>query len=74
MAKEAYTLVGVDGNAFSIMGYTQRCMKKEGFSDKDINETIDDATSGNYYHLLGVCNTWVAKCNEHHKLVKETKS
>ena len=74
MKKEVYTLVGVNGNAFAIMGYTQDCMKKEGFSAKDINDMLDDATSGNYYHLLGVCNTWIQKCNDRHKLVKETKS
>lgn len=29
MTKEKYTLVGVDGNAFSIMGYVLKCMRKE---------------------------------------------
>ena len=32
MAKYKYNLVGIDGNAYSIMGYVTDAMKEEGFS------------------------------------------
>ena len=62
--KKAYTLVGVDGNAFAIMGFTADVMEKEGFPEKDIDKMYEDAQSGNYYHLVRVCNSWIAKVNQ----------
>ena len=59
-----YSLVGVDGNAFALMGYTQRAMKAEGFSDSDIDDMMDEAMSGNYNNLICVCDSWIRKCNE----------
>lgn len=34
MKKKEYSLVGVDGNAYCLMGYTQRAMEEQGFSKK----------------------------------------
>lgn len=62
MAK--YSLIGIDGNAFSIMGYTARAMQKEGFSEEEINAMYDEAKAGNYYHLVAVCNSYVRAVNE----------
>ena len=49
-----YTLVGVNGNAFAIIGFVQSVMKKEGFTRESIEAYRKDATSGDYYHLLMV--------------------
>ncbi len=59
-----YDLVGVDGNAYSIMGYTQRAMKEVGFEKSDIEQMHKDATSGDYNNLICVCVDWIDKCNE----------
>ena len=59
-----YTLVGVDGNAYAIMGYTQRAMRQTGFSKDEIDQMLDEAKESDYYHLIAVCNGWIDKCNE----------
>ena len=58
-----YTLVGVDGNAYAIMGYVRRCMREVGMSQKQVDAYIKDATSDNYTHLLYVSSEMVDKCN-----------
>lgn len=62
-----YTLIGIDGNAFAVMGYVQRIMKYEGFSVEEINEYIERATSGDYSHLLCESMNMVELCNKQHK-------
>lgn len=52
--KKKYNLVGVDGNAYSIMGYVMRAMRIEGRTEKDINAYLTLAKSGNYDNLLAV--------------------
>lgn len=61
MAK--YNLVGVDGNAYAIMGYTARALKNEGLRDK-VDEMHQKATSGDYYNLIAVCDDYVEMANE----------
>lgn len=61
MAK--YSLVGVDGNAFSVMGYTSKVLKREGLGNL-VDEMHEKATSGDYNNLLAVCNEYVGKANE----------
>lgn len=58
-----FSLVGVDGNAFSIMGYTSRAMKKAGFTDQVESYQLQ-ATSGNYHELVCLSAQWVDRCNE----------
>lgn len=58
-----FTLVGVDGNAFSIMGYTANALRKAGLKDK-ADEMYDRATSGDYYNLIAVCDEYVEMANE----------
>lgn len=62
--EEKYTLVGVNGNAYSVMGYVSRCMKEQGFTREEINKYTDDAMSSDYNHLLRVSIDMVDKCNE----------
>ena len=45
-------LVGVNGNAFMIMGVFRRQATKEGWSKKEIDAVMSEAKSGDYDHLL----------------------
>ena len=62
--KKEYSLIGVDGNAFSIMGYVRKAMKETNFNKKEIEAYTKDATSSDYNHLLTVSINMVDKCNE----------
>lgn len=57
-----YNLVGVDGNAFSIMGYTARALKNEGLYNL-VDGMHNEAMSGDYWHLIGVCSKYVDMAN-----------
>lgn len=48
------TLVGEDGNAFSIMGRAAKAARKAGLSQEQIKEYQADAMSGDYDNLLVV--------------------
>lgn len=61
---KAYTLVGVDGNAFSIMGYVRSAMKRAKMTSQDIDAYTKDATSSDYNHLLVVSCEMIDKVNE----------
>ena len=50
--------VGLDGNAFSILGRCRRAMKQARLSETEINEFTKEATSGDYNHLLATCVEW----------------
>jgi len=49
-----YDLVGVDGNAFSIMGYVARAMKRCGKTPTEVTQYRNEAMKGDYNHLLAV--------------------
>ncbi len=59
-----YSLVGVDGNAFFIIGYVTRAMKREGFSKEEIDEYRHQAMSGDYSNLVVVSADYVEMCND----------
>ena len=59
-----YSLVGVDGNAYALMGYTRQAMKENGFTKDEIDLMLEDAKSGDYYHLIAVCDTWIDQVNK----------
>ena len=59
-----YNLVGVDGNAFVVMGYVRDAMRKEGCSLEEQKAYTEDAMSGNYSHLLYVSIDMIEKLNE----------
>lgn len=61
---EKYCLVGVDGNAYAVMGYVRKAMKECGFNEQEIKAYLDDAMSSDYNHLLCVSVDMVDKCNE----------
>ena len=64
MKKEKYTLVGVDGNAYSVMGYVCSAMKREGKTKEQIDAYLTDAKSNDYYHLLAVSHVTLEALNE----------
>ena len=45
-------MVGLDGNAFAIMGAFQRQARREGWTKEEINEVLDKARSGDYNNLV----------------------
>lgn len=61
MAK--YTLVGQDGNAYNLMGYTARALRHEGLGHLE-DEMFKKATSGDYNHLIAVCDDYLQMANE----------
>ncbi len=54
MKKVNLKMVGLDGNAFAIMGAFQRQARKEGWTKEEINTVLDKARSGDYYNLINV--------------------
>jgi hypothetical protein len=53
------TLIGEDGNAFSILGKVQKALRKADVPDEQVREFFDEATSGDYDHLLQTAMAWV---------------
>lgn len=47
-------LVGLDGNAFALMGAFQRAARRQGWTPEEIKPVLDDCMSGDYDHLLNV--------------------
>jgi hypothetical protein len=54
LKKVKLNLVGVDGNAFSIMGAFSMQAQKEGWTKGEITTVLNDAKSSNYDHLVRV--------------------
>jgi len=48
----AGTLIGVDGNAFSIMGYVDRQLKRGGWPREDVKQVMDIMMSGDYNNVI----------------------
>jgi len=50
-------LQGLDGNAFNLLGKFQRQAQKEKWTKQEINMVMDEASAGDYNHLLQVLIT-----------------
>lgn len=50
--KVKLNLVGIDGNAFAVMGAFKRQAKKENWTDEEVNKVLTEAMSSGYTHLL----------------------
>jgi hypothetical protein len=48
------TLIGINGNAFSILGTLRKAILKSDHPEL-VEQFISEATSGNYDHLLATC-------------------
>lgn len=53
-------LTGEDGNAFMIIMRVERAMKLSGVTHEECMLFRDEATSGDYDHLLQTAMRWVA--------------
>ena len=51
-------LVGVDGNAFSIMAACAKAARKENLPLDEINAFLDEAMLSDYSALLRTCMKW----------------
>ncbi len=51
------TLIGVDSNAFSLMGHFKKLALRQGFSREWVDSIIQDAMSGDYDRLLRVLDS-----------------
>jgi len=45
-------LIGQDGNAFYILGAVTKALRKAGYDKEFIQQFQDEATAGDYDHLL----------------------
>jgi hypothetical protein len=45
-------LVGLDGNAFAVMGAFQRAARQQGWTPEEIKSVITECMNGDYDHLL----------------------
>jgi hypothetical protein len=53
-----FKLVGMDGNAYAIMGRFQRYARRADVDPIVIKAVLEDARSGDYDHLLQVFIPW----------------
>lgn len=51
-------LVGVDGNAYAVMGVFSRQARREGWTQEEIDLVLEEAQSGDYNHLLCTIMTY----------------
>ena len=59
-----YDLVGIDGNAFSVMGYVLKAMRECKISKEEQSDYQSKAMSGDYNNLLCVSMEMIDKCND----------
>ena len=64
MEDQKYSLIGIDGNAFCIMGYVSKAMRRTGYSKEEIDKYLSEAQSGDYSNLVAVSSDQIDKVNE----------
>ena len=69
--KKKYSLVGIDGNAFAIMGTVKRWMVQEGLPKEERDAYLKDAMSSDYVNLLCVSVAVVEKLNREYLQVNK---
>lgn len=52
MKKLNLNLIGQDGNAYALLAHFKRQAKRAGWTEEEIKAKRDEATSGDYDHLL----------------------
>lgn len=52
-------LSGTDGNAFALMGKVSKALRRAKVPQEEISQFREEATSGDYDHLLRTCMEWV---------------
>ena len=61
---EKFCLVGIDSNAFSVIYYVVKAMKKVKFNESEIKQYKDKCFSSDYDNLLAESQLMIDKCNE----------
>lgn len=51
------TLVGVDGNAFALMGHWSRQARRQHWTPEDIEKVLDVCYEGDYSQLISTLTT-----------------
>jgi hypothetical protein len=64
LGKAELQLVGLDGNAWSIIGATKQAMRTWGYSSQAQHEMSEDATSGDYNHVIQTAMFWTDSPDE----------
>ncbi|WP_299884290.1 hypothetical protein [uncultured Lacinutrix sp.] len=59
-------LIGVNGNAFMIMGVFRKQARKEGWSQDEIDTVLTEAKSGDYNYLLATIENHCEPKDETH--------
>ena len=59
MKKVEMSLVGLNGNAFVLLGTFQKNAKRQGWTQEEINPVIEQATSGDYNNLLATLQAYI---------------
>lgn len=55
--KVSLSLVGTDGNAFSLMAAFAQQAKREGWLDEEVEKVLTEAKSKDYDHLLSTLSS-----------------
>jgi len=53
--KPVLNLIGIDGNAYVILGHAQHAARKAKWPKEKIDEFLNKAMNGDYDHLLQTC-------------------
>lgn len=53
-------LVGLDGNAWSIMARVSSALEDSGISEEEVEQYLTESKSGDYDHLLRTATEWVS--------------
>ena len=62
--REQFSLVGIDGNILSVIGYTREAMRKTKFNDGEITDFCKSVTKQKSYEdALGMCVLKIEECN-----------
>ena len=60
MKKVKLKMVGLDGNAFAVLGAFQSQARRDGWSQTEIKDVLDKAMAGDYSNLI---STIASHCN-----------
>lgn len=52
--KVTLELVGLNGNAYNLMGSFSHAASEQGWTEREIDEVLAECQSGDYDHLLSV--------------------
>lgn len=52
-------LTSGDGNALFIIGTVHKALRRGGVPEEEVTEFTNEATSGDYDHVLRTCMRWV---------------